>query len=157
MSDTITPQLIRHQTIRPQSLTLQQLSKESLGGAAISPRLNQNVDDIAVLIDRSPQVLLLTLNLHEHFIQIPEVAEPACFLLQPTSVLAAKLPAPLADRFKGDDDASLGQQIFDIPEAEAEAILEPYGVADDHRRESVTAVARCRLTHETTLPCPASS
>ena len=83
--------------------------------------------------------------------------ETTCFHLQPTGVLATKLPAPLADRLIGDDDASLGQQIFDIAEAEAEEIVEPYGVADDQRRESVTPVARFRLTREANLPCSAST
>ncbi len=157
MSDTVAPQQIRYQATRLLSLSLEQLSKETLGGAAISPRLNQNVDDIAVLIDRSPQVPLLSLDLHEHFVQIPEVAETTGFLLKPTSVLAAKLPAPLADRFVGDDDASLSQQIFDIPETEAEPMVEPNGIADDQRRESVTTIARCRLINEKTLPCSALS
>lgn len=132
MSDTIAPQLIRHEATRPLPLSLQQLSKETLGGAAISPRLNQNVDDIAVLIDRSPQVLPLILNLHEHFVQIPEIAETTCFLLQPTSVLAAKPPAPLADRLIGDDDASLGQQIFDLPEPVFPPDPQPSGVRKHH-------------------------
>lgn len=41
-------------------------------------------------------------------------------------------------RIKRANAASLGQQIFDIAEAEAEAIVEPFGVADAQRREALT-------------------
>ena len=83
--------------------------------------------------------------------------EATCLLLHPTGVLATELPAPLADCLIGDDDASLGQQIFDIAEAEAEAIVEPYDVADDQRWASVASIARFRVTHEVNLPYSAST
>ena len=38
---------------------------------------------------------------------------------------------PEADRFPGDSDVTLGEQIFDIPVAEIEAIVEPDGVGND--------------------------
>ena len=60
------------------------------------------------------------------------LAETTCFLLQPTSVLAAKPPAPLADRLIGDDDASLGQQIFDLPEPVFPPDPQPSGVRKHH-------------------------
>ncbi len=45
-----------------------------------------------------------------------------------------------------DHDAARGEEILDIPEAERESIVEPYGVADDFRRVAVTAMTN-KLGH----------
>ncbi len=44
------------------------------------------------------------------------------------------------------------QEIFDISEAQAEAVVEPNGMADDLRRESVSAVVGCVVFHPASLP-----
>jgi hypothetical protein len=49
----------------------------------------------------------------------------------------AELAAPLADGFVGDDDPTGEQQLFDVPIAEAEAVIEPDAVADDLGRETM--------------------
>ena len=63
---------------------------------------------------------------------------------------------------KDDDLASLRedprfQQILDISEAQAESVIEPDGVTDDFRRESVSAVAGRRACHRPTLSPAAST
>jgi hypothetical protein len=40
----------------------------------------------------------------------------------------------------GDRDPALGQDQLDIPQAEAEDVMEPYGVADDLGGEAVSGV-----------------
>ena len=50
-----------------------------------------------------------------------------------------ELQHPSSDRFIGDVQPSLGQQIFDIAEAEGKAKIQPYGVPDDVRRELVAS------------------
>src|ERR1700722_13124174 len=60
---------------------------------------------------------------------------------------AAKLPGeqwpelqhPSSDRFIGDVQPALGQQIFDIAEAEGKAKIQPHGVPDDVRWELVAS------------------
>jgi len=47
---------------------------------------------------------------------------------------------PEANRFSADYDASLREQILDIPVGEIETIVEPDGVGDDIGRESVPLV-----------------
>jgi len=51
------------------------------------------------------------------------------------------LPLALADRFVADDNPTLGQKIFKISEAQAEAVVEPDGMTDNFRRKSVSAIA----------------
>jgi len=46
-------------------------------------------------------------------------------------ILLAKLTAPLADRLVGHGYTTFQEQFFDITEAQAEAEIQPHGVADD--------------------------
>jgi hypothetical protein len=39
----------------------------------------------------------------------------------------------------GHDDSALGEKIFDIPEAQAEAMISPDRIADDLRRETIAS------------------
>ena len=47
---------------------------------------------------------------------------------------------PATDALVGDNHASFGQEQFDIPQAETEHVVEPYGVGDDLGWEAVPAV-----------------
>ncbi len=64
---------------------------------------------------------------------------------------------PLADGFVRDRDPPLGEEIFDISETQAEAVIEPDGVTDDFGRESVSVIAGRRVIHRPTLPAAAST
>jgi hypothetical protein len=55
-------------------------------------------------------------------------------------VLLPKLAAPLADGLIRDDDPTAEQQLFDVPIAEAEAVIQPYAMTDDLGREAVVCV-----------------
>jgi hypothetical protein len=101
--------------------------------------------------------VLLTPNVHEEFIQVPRIAQPTLATLERTSVLGTELQTPQSDGLVSDDDPALCQEIFDISEAQTEAVVEPDGVADDLRRESVSAVAWCVVIHTASLPVTASS
>jgi hypothetical protein len=48
----------------------EELAEELLGGLLIPPTLDQNVEDMAVLIDRSPQIMTLTLDCQKDLIQM---------------------------------------------------------------------------------------
>ena len=62
-----------------------------------------------------------------------------------TRALRTEGPTPLPNRLVGDGDAPLGEEIFSISEAQTEPVVEPDGVTDDFRRESVAVVAGGRL------------
>ena len=112
------------------TLATQEFSKESLCGALITMRLDQNVDHVAVLIHGAPQIPLLAVDSNEDFIQMPVVAQPSLSSLQSPSIVETELLTPLTDRFIGYDDAALGEKIFDIPETQAEAMISPHRIAD---------------------------
>ena len=123
----------------------------------IAARLEQDVDHVAVLVNRTPEIVLLTPDVHEEFIQVPRIAQATLSPLEPTRILGTELPTPLSDGFLGNQDPPLCQEIFDITEAQAEAVVEPDGVADDLRGKSVSVVAGCIIVHLPSLPATASS
>jgi hypothetical protein len=48
--------------------------KNRLPCFGVSPRLHQDVEHIAMLVDRTPQVLSGAVDLHEHLVKVPFVA-----------------------------------------------------------------------------------
>ena len=51
----------------------------------------------------------------------------------------------------GDGDASLGEHIFDVSEAEIKAMVKPDGVTDNRLRKTVAMVTELRGLHGRTL------
>ncbi len=78
----------------------------------------------------------------------------ALFYLARTGCPWRHLPPPPAFP----PDAALGQEQFDIAEAERERVIEPDRVGDDRGREAVAVVRVRRSSHPPTLadPGPAS-
>jgi len=50
--------------------------EESFRGAPITVRLNHDVDHVAVLVHRTPQILLFALDSNEDFVQGANISEP---------------------------------------------------------------------------------
>ena len=84
--------------------------------------MDEEVDQVTVLIHGAPEILALTVDRDEDFVQEPRIAESTLSAFQPPGVLGAELLAPLPNGFVRHDDASFGQQILDIPEARAGAV-----------------------------------
>jgi hypothetical protein len=76
---------------------------------AITARLDEDFDHVAVLVDGTPEVLPLALDVHDEFVQVPGVTQPPFPRLQTASLLSADLPAPVADTLVGDGDSALRQ------------------------------------------------
>ena len=67
----IAPELVGDHPPGHTTLAFQQLSEEALSRAPIAARLEQDVDHVAVLVNGGPEIVLLTPNVHEEFIQVP--------------------------------------------------------------------------------------
>jgi len=65
---------------------------------------------------------------------------------------AASTPSREPDGFVRDRDTALGEQVFDVAEAERESVVEPDGVADDRGREAVGIQLPCPQRLELTMP-----
>ena len=95
--------------------------------------------------------MLLTLDLHEDFVNVEGVAVASMLSLQSAGINGSELVTPEADRFATDGYAALGEKIFNISVAEIESIVEPDSTADDIRWESVAFVC----IHYQIIPFPA--
>jgi hypothetical protein len=119
--------------------------------------LDEDINHVTILVDSLPQILSLTLDSHEQFVQVPGVAQAPLTSPEIPGVFNTELPTPLADGFVADDDPTLGQKIFYISEAQAEAVVEPDGMTDNFRGESVSAIAGLVGCHRPSLPVIAST
>src|SRR5579864_1907645 len=113
----------------------------------ITVGLNQDVDHVAVLIHRTPEILLLAVDANENFVQVPHIAEAALAPLQFSGIVRTELLTPEPNRFIRDDDSAFGEKVLDISEAQAESMVNPDGIADDFRRETMTVIARPIVLH----------
>jgi hypothetical protein len=96
--------------------------------------------------------MLLTVDLNENFNDEERVAVASVFSFQSKGVYDTKLDTPETNRFSADSDSSFGKWIFDVSVAEIEAIVQPDGVRNDVRWESVTFIC----IHWSILPISAS-
>jgi hypothetical protein len=62
LGGTVAHQLIRNDQAWHIPQALEQPAKECLGGLLVPPALHQDVEDVIVLIHRSPQVMTLALD-----------------------------------------------------------------------------------------------
>ena len=69
----IAPQFVRDQAVGQPALSLQHLAEESYGRPAIAARLDEDVEEVAVLVHGSPEISALPLNRGEDLVQIPGV------------------------------------------------------------------------------------
>src|SRR5215213_987471 len=138
---SITGKLIGNHDAGGPHLLLQQLSKEPLGSLLVASALDQYVKYHPALIDRTPEPMLLTRNLHHDLVQMPLVSsagQPAADLI---GECLAELEAPLPHGLVAEDDATSRQHLLDHAQAQRKAEVEPDRVADDLGREAVAAVA----------------
>ena len=140
MRDTVAPQLVRHYFPGFITARIQQSSEKTFGALAVASPLQEDVDDFSVLIDGSQQVVLPTINLHEYFIDIEGVTETLVSAFQTSSISRPKFVTPQPDGFVADDNASLSQEIFDIPMAEIESMIKPNCILNDFRWKAVAFV-----------------
>jgi len=97
-SRCIAPQLVRDQTSRYRPLAFQQLPEEARGGAPIAPGLHEDVDHVAVFVDRPPEILLLPLDIDKQFVQVPRVAHWPPASPQRSRIRRPEGPTPLPNQ-----------------------------------------------------------
>jgi len=143
---------IGHETHRLGTLGFQCHAEEPLGGPCIASTLHEDIDDVSILVDRAPEVVDLSVDRDEDLVDMPDVTEPAFPALETLTKPRPNLQAPTAHGLVGDDDATLGEQILDVVEAQTESVIRPDRVADDLRRKSVSVVSGFALVHWVSVP-----
>ena len=97
----------------------------------VPPALHQDIEDMAVLIDRPPEVVPLTPNRQKDLIQMPLITSLGTPAPQLIGLRLPELPARLPDGFVRHHDPAGEQERFDITVAEAEPVVQPHAMADD--------------------------
>ena len=141
VSRVITAEFVSVEPARFTALAVDQAAKEAHGGLFVAPPLDEDINGIAVLIDRTPEVLMLPVNGDDDFIEVPRITQCPLAFLESTRIGGAKLQAPTLYRFISDDDATLSQQLFDFAKTETEAMIQPDGMTDNFCRKPMTLVA----------------
>ena len=122
------------------ALLLQQLAHQPLGCPLVPARLDQDVEDLALLVDGAPQVHAPAGDAHDHLIQMPPIARPGAPLPQSPREERTEFQDPAPDRFVGQVEPAFGKELLDIAVAEREAQIDPDCVLDDRGREAMATV-----------------
>jgi hypothetical protein len=94
---------------------LHRSDKEASCGRQVTPHGQQDVDDLAMLVDSPVQVSPLTGHLHVRLIDEPPVTRSMPTRASGLCELRGKALHPPVDTDVIDGDAALGQQLFHIP------------------------------------------
>ena len=70
---------------------LKQLAEKLLRGLFVASTLHQNVEDVVVLIHRTPQVMALAIDRQENFIEMPFIPRARPTSLQLIRIILPKL------------------------------------------------------------------
>jgi hypothetical protein len=68
----------------------EQLSKEAFGCACVPTRLDQDIQDVAIGVNRSPEPVLLALDRDHDFVEMPFVRRAGALAADPGGELPAK-------------------------------------------------------------------
>jgi hypothetical protein len=88
-----------------------------LSGFGVASALEEDVQNLAFIIDGAPQPIALPLDDHHHLIEGPVIAGPRAGPPQIGGDDSSKLREPAAEGLLGDVQAALGAHLLDIAEA----------------------------------------
>ena len=84
--------------------------------------MDEDIEDYAVLIDRSPEVMRDAVDLEENFIQMPLITDSSTPSPETGSIFFSELIAPASDRFVADEHSACRHHLFHIPEAHTKSM-----------------------------------
>ena len=99
-----------------------------------------HINHFTVLVYGPPELMLLAVDLDEYFIDVKGVAETSVPSLKAAGINRTELNATETDRFAADGDTAFREKIFDIAVAEVESMLEPDGIGNNVRWESMAFI-----------------
>ena len=149
----VAPQLVGDEHTRGSALLLEELAEQALGGLLVAPALDENIENEAVLVDGTPEPMLLPGDADDDLIKVPFVATARRSPTDAVGEFLAELEAPLPDRLVRHRDAAGGQHLLDHAQAQREPKIQPDRVADDLSRVAMAGVNRVsRGPHPARLP-----
>src|SRR5271166_5869542 len=153
VSDPVAGQLVGDNNPRHIPQALEQLAEKSLGCFGVSPRLDQDVEHVAVLVDRAPQVMRDAVDLDENLIEVPFIAGARSAPTQLVGVVRPELGTPGSDRLVGEHHTAGQHQLLNVAQAQRKTVIQPHRVPDDLDRIPIALVS-CRNRHRPILAAP---
>jgi hypothetical protein len=108
--DTELHKLVGDQQFSHEPLLFEQLAHQPQRRAAVSAALNQPVENLALVVDGTPQIHPLAGDAHHHLIEVPAIARPRTALTELSRDDGTEFQRPSPHRFIGDVEPSFGQQ-----------------------------------------------
>src|SRR5260221_10124751 len=91
-------QLVGDEHTRGSTLLPEELAEQAFGGLLVAPALDQNIQNEAVLVDGTPEPMLLAGNADGDLIEVPFVATARRSPADAVGEFPAEFEAPLPDR-----------------------------------------------------------
>ena len=133
-------QLVGRHPPRREALFAEQLAHQLDGRRPVATTLDQDLENLALVVDGTPQLHVLARDPDDHLVEMPSITRPRTRLSQPSCNHRPEFQHPAAHALVGDLEPALGKQFLDIAVAQREAQVEPYSMLDDDRRKAVAAV-----------------
>ena len=127
----VTLEFIGHHHPRCPALSFHQLAQQSFSRFLVPPALHQDIEHEAISIHRAPEVMVLAGDGEDDLVEMPLVAPARFTATQVVGDVPTEFQAPLADRFVADRNATGHQHLFNHPQAQREAKIQPNGRRDD--------------------------
>jgi hypothetical protein len=102
-----------------------------LGRRLIAPASDQDVEDMAVLVDRTPQIMTYAIDGQKHLVEMSCVPWSRAPTPELVGIGLPKLSAPRAHGLVRQHDPTFCRHFFDMAVAEAEAEIQPHAVAEE--------------------------
>ena len=110
---------------------LEQLAHQFHSCSLTAPSLHEQIEDLAFVVDRTPEPESPTHDHHGHLIEVPSRRWPRASAAKFSREQRPELQDPSPHRFVGDIQTALREQILDVAIAEREAHIKPNGMPDD--------------------------
>ena len=110
-------QLVGDEHTRCSTLLLEELAEQALGGLPVAPALDEDIENEAILVDGTPEPMLLPGDADDDLIEVPFVATARRSPTDAVCEFPAEFQAPLPDRLMRHRDAAGGQHLLDHAQA----------------------------------------
>src|SRR5580700_4460695 len=129
-SGSVGAQLVSRQQFRREALFPEQLAHQPECPRACRGGAEPAIENLALVIDSSPQVHPLARDANHHLVEMPPVARAWAGPSKPSGKPGPELQNPAPHRFIGNLQTSLGQQLLDVAVAQGEPKIQPDRVLD---------------------------
>src|SRR5437763_11732312 len=107
-------QLVGRHPRRRAAVFAEQLAHQLDRRRPVSTTLDQDLEDLALVIDGTPQVHVLARDPDDHFVEVPAIARSRTAPSQAPSDRRSEFEHPTANALIGEVEATLGKQLRDI-------------------------------------------